>query len=28
VQIPVSITGGNAASRILAAGTPLRRYPE
>jgi Phage tail protein len=26
-EIPVSITGGNANSRIVAAGTPLRRFP-
>jgi hypothetical protein len=25
--VPVSITGGDAASRIIAAGTPLRRFP-
>jgi hypothetical protein len=26
-EIPVSITGGNANSRIVSAGTPLRRFP-
>lgn len=26
-EIPVSISGGNAQSRIVAAGTPLRRFP-
>ena len=27
-HVAVSISGGNASSRILAAGTPLRRYPQ